>query len=343
MSQNYDETFQRGTELFRLAAPLMLKQTATPNPISFAVWYEHVAGRNTALSQEIEVLSANGGRLTDQNTLDLYRRYLVDAYMAAATSVHDTLTRVMSEAATTIDKSRSTADDYSTELRQRQTALRGPIERVNLQKAVTEILNATEGVSMSMAEIGSRLAANRSEVDRLRDELRQAKELSLIDALSRLTNRRGFDLALDEMVGCARDSPQPLSLILVDIDHFKQFNDKYGHLLGDRVISGVARAMTLAVREADVVARYGGEEFAILLPKTGIEDAAKVAERIRASVARAYVRRVDDNVPVGGVTISAGVTTYRTPEPAADFVNRADKALFAAKFAGRNRVQLRVD
>jgi diguanylate cyclase len=214
---------------------------------------------------------------------------------------------------------------------------------LNLQKALTEILKETEGVSLSMSEIGSRLAANHAEVERLRDELRQAKELSLIDALSQLTNRRGFDLALDAMVTGARESAEPLSLILVDIDHFKQFNDTYGHLLGDRVIRGVARAMTLAVRTTDVVARYGGEEFAVLLPNTGVDEAGKVAERIRASIARAHVRRVDDDLPVGGVTVSAGVAIYRAPEPALEFVSRADKALFAAKFAGRNRVHLRVE
>ena len=343
MSQKYDESFQRGTELFRLAAPLMLKQEATPNPISFAVWYEHVAGRNTALSREIDALSENGGRLTDAHVLDLYQRYLIDAYMAATASVHNTLSRVMHEAATTIDESRGTANDYSTELRQRQSALLGPIDRLNLQKAVTEILKETEGVSLSMSEIGHRLAANHAEVERLRDELRQAKELSLIDALSRLTNRRGFDLALEEMVANARESLEPLSLILVDIDHFKKFNDTYGHLLGDRVIRGVARAMTLAVRTTDVVARYGGEEFAILLPATAIDEAGKVAERIRASISRAHVRRVDDDLPVGGVTVSAGVAIYRRPESALDLVSRADKALFAAKFAGRNRVHLRAE
>jgi diguanylate cyclase len=343
MAQKYDESFQRATELFRLAAPLMLKQQATPNPISFAVWYEHVAGRNTALSREIDALSANGGRLTDADTLDLYQRHLVDAYVAATTSVHDTLSRVMHEAATTIDESRGTAIDFSTELQQRQSVLRGPIERLNLQKAVTEILKETEGVSLSMSDIGRRLATNHAEVERLRDELRQAKELSLIDALSRLMNRRGFDLALDEMVASASKSSEPLSLILVDIDHFKQFNDTYGHLLGDRVIRGVARAMTLAVRAGDVVARYGGEEFAILLPATAIDEASKVAERIRASIGRAHVRRVDDDLPVGGVTVSAGVAVYRRPESPLDLVSRADKALFAAKFAGRNRVNLRAE
>jgi len=104
------------------------------------------------------------------------------------------------------------------------------------------------------------------------------------------------------------DTSMGLSLLMLDIDHFKRFNDEYGHLLGDRVIRGVARAMESSARPDDVVCRYGGEEFAVLLPATGLRDAAKIAERIRLVVSRAYVRRVDSEVPVGGVTISAGVT-----------------------------------
>jgi diguanylate cyclase len=341
MSPIYDESPERATELFRLIVPLILRQEASPNPISFAVWYEHLAGRNATLSREIEALTANGGQLNDATMQDLHQRFLVDADLGVAAQVQESLSRVIGDAAKTIVESQTTASDYAAELRQRQAALHGPVDRLRLQQVLTGILTDTEQVSTLMSAIGSRLDANRNEVERLRDELHQAKELALIDALSRLTNRRGFDLALDDLVAQANASATPLALIMLDIDHFKQFNDNYGHLLGDRVIRGVARAMESAARPDDVVSRYGGEEFAILLPATGMRDAGKVAERIRLIVSRAHVRRVDSDVPVGGVTISAGVTEYRQHEAPADFVNRADKALYAAKFAGRNRVHER--
>jgi diguanylate cyclase len=341
MSPIYDEPLERATELFRLVVPLILKQEATPNPISFAVWYEHVAGRNAALSREIEAFTANGGRLNEAMTQDLHQRYLVDADLGIAAQVHESLSRVMGDTAKTIVESQTTASGFAAELRQRQAVLHGPVDRLRVQQVLTGILADTEQVSTLMSAIGDKLDVNRNEVERLRDELRQARELALIDALSRLTNRRGFDLALEDLVARSTVSSEPLALIMLDIDHFKQFNDEYGHLLGDRVIRGVARAMESASRPDDVVSRYGGEEFAILLPATGMRDAAKVAERIRLVVSRAAVRRVDNDVPVGGVTVSAGVTEYRPQEPTADFVNRADKALYAAKFAGRNRVHER--
>ena len=341
MSPSYNETPERATEILRLVIPLILKQEATPNPIGFAVWYEHLAGRNAALSREIEALTANGGRLTEAITQDLHQRYLVDAGVGVAAQVHESLSRVIGEAAKSIVESQTTASGYAAELRQRQAALHGPVDRLRLQQVVSGILTDTEQVSTLMSAIGSKLDGNRSEVERLREELNQAKELALIDALSRLTNRRGFDLALDDLVAQANAAATPLALIMLDIDHFKRFNDEYGHLLGDRVIRGVARAMESSARPDDVVCRYGGEEFAVLLPATGLRDAAKIAERIRLVVSRAYVRRVDSEVPVGGVTISAGVTEYGQHEPVAEFVNRADKALYAAKFAGRNRVHER--
>jgi len=341
MSRTYDESYDRGTELCRLVVPRMLKQDATPNPVSYAVWYEHVAGRNAALSREVDALTADGGRLDDAITHDLHHRYLADADMESAAHVHDALTRVIGETASAISGSESAVAGYLTDLRQRRAALQKPVDRIQLHNVLTDLLAETEKVSSSMAQAGSRLASNRDEIEQLRDELRRAKELALIDALSRLTNRRGFDLELARLTGAADATQEPLALIIIDIDHFKLFNDTHGHVLGDRTIRGVAQAMERSARPSDVVSRYGGEEFAILLPNTGAKDAMGVAERIRGTVARAYVRRVEDAVAVGSVTVSAGVTEYRKGEAATEFVDRADKALYAAKFAGRNRVHQR--
>jgi diguanylate cyclase (GGDEF)-like protein len=125
---------------------------------------------------------------------------------------------------------------------------------------------------------------------------------------------------------------------MLDIDHFKKINDGFGHLVGDRVIKGVGAAIASAVKKGDVAARYGGEEFAVLLPGASADVAFQVAERVRETVGRASIKRLDKKESVGNVTISGGIAIMRSDESLLSFIDRADKALYAAKQGGRNRV-----
>ena len=159
------------------------------------------------------------------------------------------------------------------------------------------------------------------------------------DALTGLFNRRGFDLELERLAAKAARGAR-LALILIDIDLFKNVNDTYGHPFGDAVIAGVGRFIAEAVGAVGVVARYGGEEYAVLLPNRTLEAAHELAQRIREKVERGKIKRRKDDEAVGGITISAGVAAWRKGDSAAQLVERADAALYAAKHAGRNRVQL---
>jgi len=147
-----------------------------------------------------------------------------------------------------------------------------------------------------------------------------------------------FDLRLRECLKLALEEGGDVCLMMADIDHFKRFNDTYGHQLGDLVLRLVAKALTDGIKGRDVACRYGGEEFGILLPKTRLEDAIKLADQLRASIgSRRVVMRGDDR-DLGNITLSLGVSCYRPGEPAGDFVQRADAALYGAKRRGRNRV-----
>jgi diguanylate cyclase len=127
---------------------------------------------------------------------------------------------------------------------------------------------------------------------------------------------------------------------MLDIDHFKAVNDTHGHLIGDRVIRFVAQVMQKNTKGQDTAARYGGEEFTLLLPGTPSAGAKSVAETIRAAVSKAQLVRADNKKPLGQITISAGVATFRKGEDIMEFINRADQALYRAKKEGRNRVSL---
>ncbi|MBY0399941.1 GGDEF domain-containing protein, partial [Myxococcota bacterium] len=185
------------------------------------------------------------------------------------------------------------------------------------------------------------LEASRAEIATLQRDLDDVRREALLDPLTKVHNRKAFDDGLLRAVAHAAESGRPLCLMLIDIDHFKRFNDTRGHLAGDEVIRGVADALREAVRAVDCVFRYGGEEFLILLPETVAMGARLVAERVRAAVARRALPH-PSSPTAPHVTVSLGYTEVATGEQARQFswedvVQRADEALYTAKQQGRNR------
>ncbi|AIF81088.1 response regulator receiver modulated diguanylate cyclase [endosymbiont of Acanthamoeba sp. UWC8] len=172
--------------------------------------------------------------------------------------------------------------------------------------------------------------------DALRENYIHNLSLSVIDQLTNLYNRRYFDIHIKNLVTNAASTGKSLSLIMLDIDHFKNINDTYGHQAGDIIIQEVARRILLGVRPTDLSARYGGEEFVVILPDTKLEDAIKVSERIRQSVEMYPLTTVDSSEIK--CTISLGVSALSSDDSPENLLKRADQCLYKAKEGGRNRV-----
>ncbi len=167
--------------------------------------------------------------------------------------------------------------------------------------------------------------------------LEKMSELAETDGLTQLYNHRHFQQALDRALATARRYETAVSLMMIDIDHFKKFNDTHGHQAGDMVLREVSRMVRQSVRDnIDIAARYGGEEFAVILPHTEIKGALIAAERLRATVERHAIRLGGQHVTV---TVSVGVAEYVGQQKKALFIESADAALYAAKNGGRNRVE----
>lgn len=177
-----------------------------------------------------------------------------------------------------------------------------------------------------------------SDSRQLSDELTRVRLLSLTDELTALPNRRAFLRRIEDEVARVQRYGFPLSLSLIDLDHFKQVNDKYGHAGGDEVLQLYSKNILSIFRHHDLVARYGGEEFAVLLPNTDAEGAMRALTKVKNRAAETRWQPNGQMIPVP--SFSSGVSLYKPGETASAFIERADKALYRAKRLGRNRVEI---
>ena len=197
------------------------------------------------------------------------------------------------------------------------------------------LLTATSLLSIRMGDLRIRLAARKLE---LQDALATIRALAQIDELTRLSNRRHvFELLKAEQARCLR-SAEPLSVVLIDLDHFKAINDRHGHAVGDAVLRGFAQALREGLRETDGAGRWGGEEFLLVLPRMPANAAAALVDRLRGVVSD---RLLDPTVPALRLSFSAGVSECNGSEVVQDAIARADNALYEAKNAGRGRTVVR--
>ena len=162
--------------------------------------------------------------------------------------------------------------------------------------------------------------------------------LATFDSLTGLYNRRAILGKLHELINLANRYKEDFSLSMLDIDHFKRVNDRYGHLTGDEVLEKIATLIRRNIRDTDIVGRYGGEEFIIILPKTNLSSAWVVAERLRTIIEKTEMKDSAGNV--FAITVSQGLAGWERDEDATSLISRADEALYKAKEKGRNRVQI---
>ncbi len=205
--------------------------------------------------------------------------------------------------------------------------LRAQVERHH------KALEQQERLSQNLMRVQRQLREKNQELESAKVEL---ERLSITDDLTGLHNRRHFDHAIDAEVRRSRRYGHALSVLMIDIDHFKDVNDTWGHAAGDEVLRNMARVFEENLRETDTIARYGGEEFIALLPETNAELARQIADRLREEVAGLETPGPEETLRV---TVSVGVTTAQGPDfTAADLIDTADGALYKAKHAGRNRI-----
>ncbi len=319
-----------------------LGQTASPR--NFEIWYNYATGYNQPLNQSINEALAKKGTLSETDLEDIYDTYIAmnrlgDRMDSVNTRVLDEIKQVIS----TIDAAAGSATSYSKRLNLASEKLAQANDGETLRAVIEHLVQGTKEMELNNKKLETRLAASRQEIEQLQQNLEVVRLESLTDPLTTLSNRKYFDAALAKGIAEAQQKNDPLSLLMADIDHFKTFNDQYGHLTGDQVLRLVALAVKQNVKGRDVAARYGGEEFIVALPNTALQSAITVADHIRRAVMTKELMRRSNGERLGRVTISIGVAVLHPGDTAQLLIDRADKCLYAAKRQGRNRVICETD
>jgi diguanylate cyclase len=264
---------------------------------------------------------------------------LSDRFDTVGAKVLDEIDQVMSM----IDAAVGSASNYTETLVDATEKLGATKDREGLRAIVESLVFTAKDMEKTNQTLETRLNASRQEINQLQQNLETVRTESLTDPLTSLANRKYFDQALDKAIRDTRQTAEPLSLMLIDIDHFKHFNDIFGHLTGDQVLRLVAMSVKQNVKGQDLAARYGGEEFAVILPSTALRQALTVADHIRRAVMMKELMKRSTGEHLGRVTVSIGVASFQAGESPQSLIERTDACLYAAKRHGRNRVICEAD
>jgi diguanylate cyclase len=330
---------EQAAEYLRLAIAFLGQHGMAPNPVNFSLGYDYIVGHNPGLREALDQELASGP-LTADAARRLYQRYIWDDDKRRLEEMRTELRTLLMETLGGVSQARLHAEQSAGSLTEKSKRLEQNPSLNEMREILGEVVGETRAIAHNSQLLKNMLDETRRDVDALRVELERARQQVTTDALTGLANRRGFEAALHEACDQATKNLGELTLILLDIDHFKNVNDTYGHLVGDKVIRNVGTLLSENIKGKDTVARLGGEEFAVLLPDTTLTNAARVAEALRAAIERSRLRRSDTGEAVGLVTVSMGVTVFHPNDSYEDFFGRADQALYTAKREGRNRVSI---
>jgi diguanylate cyclase len=329
---------EEAADLTRLTLPLMAQHGIPTTPKNYAVWYRYVEGADERLEKAIDGIVQRGEPFSEEANEMLYRQYCAERDETALLDLRENLRNILVSLLGNLVDVSEQSDEYEALVSSSLEKLSNQPSAQEIRMIVDEIIEKTRDLGKSGKTMRNRLTEAAEELEKLKQQFERAKTEALVDFLTGVANRKAFD---EKLMAAVRDSSTNgglLSLLMIDIDHFKQFNDKYGHVVGDEVLKFTTARIKEMIRGTDFVARYGGEEFSVLLPETTLENAARVAENIREVFSKGKLKKSGSSTYLGQLTVSIGVGQYHSNETAKEFVQRTDQALYFAKENGRNRV-----
>lgn len=314
-----------------------LRQTAIPK--NYEIWYLYATGYNPELNRIINDTLSRNGKLTEADLDRIYDSHLSQIRMT------DCIDKVGGRVVDEIDDMMDLITDalgmtanFGNSLEGANKRLTEAKDREQVKAIIETLAAATRQMRDTNKALESRLSTSREEISQLQQSLEAIRTETLTDPLTSLGNRKYFDQNIEAAVAQAHKREEPLSLLMIDIDHFKLFNDNHGHLTGDQVLRLVGISLKQSIKGQDVTARYGGEEFAVILPNTALRSALAVADNIRRAVMSKQLKKKSTGETLGRITVSVGLSILNPGDDVHALIDRADTCLYAAKRGGRNRV-----
>jgi diguanylate cyclase len=338
MTHASDSDIERSFQIAHRALELMKSYGSSASPRSYEVWYTYVSGHKPLMNDLIKRITTERGVLSDTDIETLYESHLSERHFSAeAEKTGETVLAEIDEVMEMIELAVGSTTKYGQSLEVLSQDLAGPVDRTRVREVVQSLVLATRDVESTNKTLDARLKETRGEIEGLRETLEAVRIEALTDPLTGIANRKHFEEMLVKAIDHAAVQHTPLALLIIDIDHFKRFNDTYGHLTGDQVLRLVAMTMRERVKTKATLARFGGEEFGVILPDSTLEAARDTAEQIRQTVISRELVKRSTGESLGRVTVSLGVAAFRRGDTAMSLLERADQCMFGAKRNGRNR------
>jgi diguanylate cyclase len=329
--------FEYATAVAEKAIRLMAQQRVPSTPNNFHTWFKYSLGTSKDLKRAIDILVGNKRKFDATTNRDLFAAYVGPnvADDPDLNNVSQQLHSVMGSAKQFLTVAIS---DNRSQIRAIGDVADQTEAGVDPKLLVENLVNELAKAATRATKLEASFVESTRELDVIRDSLNKSEERAKTDTLTGLPNRRALEEFFRTAQIAAMEKGEPLSVLLIDVDHFKTFNDNFGHGVGDQVLKLMGKVLRDQVREYDLPARYGGEELIAVLPGADLATCAMVAERIRRSISECSITRRSTGEILPSITVSIGVGQFQFGESMADLIERCDRGLYLAKRTGRNRV-----
>ena len=313
-----------------------------PYPENYSIWYNYFAKINIPLAREIDHRLSNNLPFDDVFLRFLEKAHINNQELKNQINNYQQIEHtqeVLSDAMSIITSIISEASNQNETIQSKLDELINNKEQQDISKVLEAMVTVAKEMKKTSMSMKSKLDESRSDVERLEHRIAEISLEAEKDFLTGVFNRKSLERHLKKLTAEAKQYGEPLSLLAIDIDHFKKFNDNYGHLIGDEVLKTTAKLLLDSVKGRDIVARFGGEEFFVILPNTSIGSANKVAENIRQNISHKELHNRSTGAVYGIISVSIGVGLFRPESDNIEsFVKRTDAAMYRSKKSGRNCV-----
>jgi diguanylate cyclase len=335
----YKHDLEQANEYAREAVERMKREKLPPTPDCYELWYAYYSAQHPEITRAIDILVANKQKITEERCKELYQRFLSEGRNEESIRrAGDQINATIKSVTGVVKDVKSATHTYSDKLGGINSKVQGIKDADELKSILGSVMTDTKAMLEHNQKLEEQLDKSSHVMEELQRNLETVRREAMTDGLTNLSNRKAFDAAIARVAEDTIKDGTTFTLLMIDIDHFKSFNDNYGHQVGDQVLRLVAKTLTDGVKGRDIAARYGGEEFAILLPETGLQSGVLVGNALRKAVATKDVINRANGEKLARITMSVGVAEYSRDESIADLVERADAALYTAKHNGRNQV-----